>query len=184
MRSVVEACTVRPDILHKSFNPEIFTLNLSEVVNAYRGKVVSAHALYTDAESFFRDATYPTEGLRMVLGDVFGRLAGDVSRPAIQRLETAFGGGKTHILIAMAHLAFRGRDLEPVVRDLLPETPLPAPGEIPTCLGSPHPIPHRGGLDHHRFFSRGIGSGGIVTSKGQCLCRQFHFSFLPQAPCD
>ena len=56
--------------------------------------------MYTDAEQFFTEATYPTDGLKMVLQDVFARLADDNTVPAIHRLETVFGGGKTHTLIA------------------------------------------------------------------------------------
>jgi predicted AAA+ superfamily ATPase len=39
--------------------------------------------------------------------------------PALHRLETGFGGGKTHTLIASTHLAFRGRELAEVVRKAL-----------------------------------------------------------------
>ncbi|HXH14442.1 MAG TPA: hypothetical protein VNP04_32340 [Alphaproteobacteria bacterium] len=47
----------------------------------------------------------------MVLTDVFSCLAGELSPPALHRLETAFGGGKTHTRIALTHLGFRGREL-------------------------------------------------------------------------
>jgi hypothetical protein len=101
MLSIQQTCQPRPDILRGSFNPEIFTASLSHVVDHYRGRPAVTHAPYTDAEQFFRDATYPTEGLRMVLTDVLSRLAGDHSVPALHRLETAFGGGKTHALNEM-----------------------------------------------------------------------------------
>jgi hypothetical protein len=42
--------------LQASFNPEIFTTSLSQVVDHYYGKAAVTHALYTDAEQFFRDA--------------------------------------------------------------------------------------------------------------------------------
>jgi hypothetical protein len=129
MQSIVEACSPRRDILEGTFNPEIFTASLSQVMNAYRGEASIAHRLYTDAEQFFGDGTYPTEGLRMVLADVFGRLAGQ-NPPAIHRLETAFGGGKTHILIALAHLGFRGRELASVTQNIVDSTLLQAPGDV------------------------------------------------------
>jgi hypothetical protein len=94
MLPIQDTCQPRSDILQGSFNPEIFTASLSQVMDRYRGKPVATHALYTDAESFFREATYPTEGLRMVLADVFSRLSGKNSAPALHRLETAFGGGR------------------------------------------------------------------------------------------
>jgi hypothetical protein len=86
MLPIQDTCQPRPDTLQGSFNPEIFTASLSPVLEHYRGKAAATHALYTDAEAFFRDATYPTEGLRMLPTDVFSRLAGDHSAPALQRL--------------------------------------------------------------------------------------------------
>jgi hypothetical protein len=136
VRCILETCRPRADILGGTFNPEIFTASLSQVLDFYRGKKTVIHNLYTDAEQFFTQATYPTDGLRRVLYEVFGRLAGDNAMPAIHRLETGFGGGKTHTLIASTHLAFKGRELAEVVRKTLdsPEhaisTKLSQPGEI------------------------------------------------------
>ena len=104
MPSILDACTPRQDILQGTFNPEIFTASLSAVLSFYAGKASGLHAMYTDAGQFFGEATYPTDGLKMVVSEVFARLAGDNSVPAIHRLETAFGGGKTHALIACAHI--------------------------------------------------------------------------------
>ena len=130
MQSILSTCTPRKDILEGTFNPEIFTASLSQVMDFYRGKPGIIHSLYTDGEQFFNDATYPTENLKLILADVFGRLSGDNALPAIHRLETAFGGGKTHILIALTHLAFRGRELSAAVTNIVPEALLSAPGQI------------------------------------------------------
>ncbi|MDM8523907.1 DUF499 domain-containing protein [Desulfococcaceae bacterium HSG8] len=130
MKSIVEICIPREDITAGTFNPEIFTANLSQVISCYNGRTTIAHSLYIDGAQFFQDATYPTEGLRRILSDVFGRLSGDNSFPAIHRLETAFGGGKTHTLIALTHLGFRGRELAEYVGDMLPSRFLSDPGEI------------------------------------------------------
>lgn len=130
MRSILESCQPRPDIITGAFNPEIFTANLGQVIDFYRDKPAIIHSLYTDGDQFFRDATYPTENLKVILADVFGRLSGDNALPAIHRLETAFGGGKTHILIALTHLAFRGKDLASAVTNIVSETLLPDPGQI------------------------------------------------------
>jgi hypothetical protein len=119
VRSILDTCKPRADILGGTFNPEIFTASLSQVLDFYRGKKTVIHNLYTDAQQFFTQATYPTDGLRRVLYEVFGRLAGDNAMPAIHRLETGFGGGKTHTLIASTHLAFKGRELVDVVRKTL-----------------------------------------------------------------
>ncbi|MEM2890800.1 MAG: DUF499 domain-containing protein, partial [Candidatus Hadarchaeum sp.] len=58
---------------------------------------------YKDADTFFKK-TYPTEGLKNLLGAVEKRLKGAGGDPVIQ-LQTPFGGGKTHALIAMYHKA-------------------------------------------------------------------------------
>jgi hypothetical protein len=135
MKSILETCTPRPDILTGTFNPEIFTANLSQVVEHYRGRATTVHNLYTDADQFFSQATYPTEGMRTVLSEVMARLQGNHSVPAIHRLETAFGGGKTHTLIALTHLGLRGRELATVAAgafqaDIFSAAALPAPGDV------------------------------------------------------
>jgi hypothetical protein len=124
------ACTPRPDILSGTFNPEIFTASLSAVTNHYQGISTGIHELYKDATLFFQDATYPTQGLKTILSDIFGRLSGDNSLPAIHRLETAFGGGKTHTLVACTHIAWKGKELQGIVDYLLPANLIPEPGEI------------------------------------------------------
>ena len=130
MHSILRTCQPRTDLHTGSFNPEIFTASLSQVTDCYRGRATPIHTLYTDAEQFFREATYPTQGLCTVLAEVFGRLAGDNTMPAIHRLETAFGGGKTHALIALAHLGFRGNALAAVTHGLLDAQLLPVPGDV------------------------------------------------------
>lgn len=111
MKSILDTCTPRPDLLKGTFNPEIFTASLSQVVDHYRGRSGAVSNLYSDGEAFFTEATFPTDGLRMVLSEVMARLNGDSSVPAIHRPESAFGGGKTHLLIALTHLGFRGNEL-------------------------------------------------------------------------
>jgi hypothetical protein len=60
---------------------------------------------YTHAPTFFTN-TYPTEGLKELLVNVCGRLSGrGESVSAVFRLDTSFGGGKTHGLIALVHAA-------------------------------------------------------------------------------
>jgi hypothetical protein len=126
---IIESCQPRDGILQGSFNPEIFTASLSEVIAHYRGRGGRIDNLYTDAEQFFLDGTAPTDGIKFVLRNALLRLSGDNMAPAIYRLETAFGGGKTHTLIALAHLAFRGTELAAVALPVIDGTPLPSPGE-------------------------------------------------------
>lgn len=57
---------------------------------------------YRDPAEFFR-RTYPTEGLKSLLTRAADRLSGDGGDPIIE-LQTNFGGGKTHSLLALYHL--------------------------------------------------------------------------------
>jgi predicted AAA+ superfamily ATPase len=85
VRPILEICRLHADLLSGTFNPEIFTASLSQVLDFYRGKKTVIHNLYTDAEQFLTQATYPTDGLRRVLYEVFGRLVGDSAREAPSR---------------------------------------------------------------------------------------------------
>ncbi|MBF0101865.1 MAG: ATP-binding protein, partial [Desulfobacterales bacterium] len=134
MKSIIETCEPRQDIVKGTFNPEIFTASLSEVLRYYAGHKTNLDSVYTQPDSFFSEATYPTDGMKMLISEVFTRLSGDHTVPAIHRLETAFGGGKTHTLIACAHIAYKGTDIASVTSDVLPNALLPKPGEI-TVVG-------------------------------------------------
>jgi hypothetical protein len=131
MQSVLKSCTPRSDLRTGSFNPEVFTASLRQVIGHYRGDV-KVKTAYTDAESFFGEATSPTHGMRRVMEAVMRRLAGDNMVPFLSRLETGFGGGKTHTLIACTHLAFRGTDLKELVTKhrLIDPKHLQAPGSV------------------------------------------------------
>ena len=64
-----------------------------------------ASAEYADPARFFAN-TYPTRGLRDLLASVCARLSGaDRGAATIFRLDTTYGGGKTHGLIALLHAA-------------------------------------------------------------------------------
>src|SRR4029450_13001699 len=58
-----------------------------------------------DPKQFFAN-TYQTEGLKELLSNVCRRLSGQGQAiSAVFRLDTSFGGGKTHGLIALVHAA-------------------------------------------------------------------------------
>jgi len=59
-------------------------------------------AEYRDPVEFFR-RTYLTESLRGLLSNAIRRLSGDGGDPVVQ-LQTNFGGGKTHSMLALYHL--------------------------------------------------------------------------------
>ena len=63
---------------------------------------------YQDPKEFFA-RTYLTEGMRRLLVSTVQRLAGKGGEPIVQ-LKTAFGGGKTHTMLALFHLFDQGVD--------------------------------------------------------------------------
>ena len=58
---------------------------------------------YVDPVEFFR-RTYLTEGLRDLLTWAARRISGDRNAPPVVNLQTNFGGGKTHSMLALWHL--------------------------------------------------------------------------------
>lgn len=68
--------------------------------------------------------------MKQIVNNVFRRIHGDAGVPAIYRLETAFGGGKTHSLISCVHIAYRGTELREVTKDILAPEFLPTPGTV------------------------------------------------------
>jgi len=98
MKTIFETCEPRPEVLRGELKDEIFAARLMDVVNR------KAEDVYQDPAVFF-DNTFPTEGLRLLADEGLGRLSGKKpGNSPIIRLETAFGGGKTHSLIALYHL--------------------------------------------------------------------------------
>ncbi len=83
----------------RSFNPDEFAIHLEQVVSG------RAPADYRDPEKFFA-RTSLTRALREHAGMVLRRLAGQTTSTApVLTLVTQFGGGKTHTLTALYHLA-------------------------------------------------------------------------------
>lgn len=85
------------DILQGRLTLDVFAADLWEV---YHGRGPEE---YRDAHLFFQK-TYLTEGLQHLLAVVEKRLKGQGGDPVIQ-MQTPFGGGKTHSLIALYHKA-------------------------------------------------------------------------------
>ncbi|MEI7775768.1 MAG: DUF499 domain-containing protein, partial [Verrucomicrobiota bacterium] len=90
------------DVLNGTFQQSEFAADLTAVRSG------RASHEYGDAKAFFA-RTYITEGMGNLLTQVCQRLngkTGDTGEAVIQ-LQTAFGGGKTHTLLAVYHLATR-----------------------------------------------------------------------------
>lgn len=87
------------DVLSGKFLQSEFAADLTAV------RTGKATPEYGDAKAFY-DRTFITEGMGRLLSQVAQRLNGEGGEPVIQ-LQTAFGGGKTHTLLAVYHLASR-----------------------------------------------------------------------------
>ena len=83
----------------RSFNPDEFAIDLAQVVNG------TAPKDYQDPAQFF-SRTFFTQALTDHTGTVLRRLSGRTESTApVLSLVTQFGGGKTHTLTALYHLA-------------------------------------------------------------------------------
>src|SRR5271170_1730148 len=87
------------DVLEGTFLQSEFAADISAVRD---GKATQE---YGDAKAFF-ERTFITEGMRLLLIQVAQRLNSKGGEPVIQ-LQTAFGGGKTHTMLAVYHLTTR-----------------------------------------------------------------------------
>ena len=94
-----EIAVPHSDVLEGTFLQSEFAADITAV---HTGK---ASPEYQNATAFFQ-RTFITEGMSLLLTSVAKRLNGQGGDPVIQ-LQTAFGGGKTHTMLAVYHLATR-----------------------------------------------------------------------------
>jgi len=92
-----EVAVPHEDVLKGTFQQAEFAADLSRV---HEG---TATPEYQNPILFFQ-RTFITEGMRLLLDSVVRRLSDKGGDPVIQ-LQTAFGGGKTHTMLAVYHLA-------------------------------------------------------------------------------
>ncbi|MCD6507091.1 ATP-binding protein [Candidatus Poribacteria bacterium] len=99
LKRIWEVCEPHPDVFARDIDPSMFAASLHAVESG------TADRDYTDPERFFAK-TFMTRSLENVLEGVLARLMGEAGRGApVMRLETPFGGGKTHTMIALYHPA-------------------------------------------------------------------------------
>jgi hypothetical protein len=118
----------------RSFNPDEFAIALEQVVG---GKAPDD---YRDPAQFFA-RTYFTRALREHAGMVLRRLSGKTDNTApVLTLITQFGGGKTHTLTALYHMARGGKKVAalPGVPELLEQAGLSAipPARVAVFVGN------------------------------------------------
>ena len=89
--------TPHPDVASGNFRQAEFAADLAQVARGEGAKE------YIDPREFF-SRTYLTEGLRLLLTGALRRLSGTGGESVID-LQTTFGGGKTHSMLALWHLA-------------------------------------------------------------------------------
>lgn len=101
MSTIFGICTPRSDVLAGNVHEADFAADLAQVLAGTAAKE------YSDPVAFFAN-TYPTRGLRTLLRSIAARVSGSPNQVgSVFRLDTQFGGGKTHSLIALTH-ALRG----------------------------------------------------------------------------
>lgn len=91
-----EVATPHPDVQSGKFQQAEFAADLFQVITG------RATEEYKNPKEFFR-RTYFTDGLSNLLGRAWLRLSGVGGDPVVE-LQTNFGGGKTHSLLALYHL--------------------------------------------------------------------------------
>ena len=85
------------DVARGEFNASEFAADLHLVATG------EASPEYLDAVEFF-SRTFLTEGLKDLLSRALRRLSGDMNASPVVNLQTNFGGGKTHSMLALFHL--------------------------------------------------------------------------------
>lgn len=103
-----EVLAPHPDVLNGSFKESEFAANLHSVAT----ESGDTGQEYKDPAEFFR-RTYLTEGLKDLLTQAAGRVSGanGAGGAPVINLQTTFGGGKTHSMLAVWHL-FSGVEVE------------------------------------------------------------------------
>ena len=118
LATIFDLCTPRPDVLQGTISESDFAADLAQVL---RG---DAPEEYKDPVKFFAN-THPTRGLKDLLRNVCLRLTGNPGQvTSIFRLDTNYGGGKTHALIALTH-AIKGMAGVPNAAEFLDPALLP-----------------------------------------------------------
>jgi len=95
---ILKYCKPRKEVLKGDLDDAIFAADFGDLIAGKAPKV------YGDPKTFFQN-THPAKQLCKVIEVVFERLADPKEAGATLRLSTGFGGGKTHTLMALWHLA-------------------------------------------------------------------------------
>lgn len=118
-----EVVTPHPDVASGRYQQAEFAADLWQVYQGQGGDE------YRDPTEFYR-RTFLTEGLQRLLKQAVRRLNGEGGDPVVE-LQTNFGGGKTHSMLALYHL-FSGTPASelPGVEELVKEEGLTVPKKV------------------------------------------------------
>ncbi|MEX0683367.1 MAG: DUF499 domain-containing protein [Dehalococcoidia bacterium] len=119
-----EVVVPRADVRSGTLTQSQFAADLHEV---YR-KNPEVGPEYTDPREFF-ERTYVTSGIRDFLRTALRRLTNQGGDPVVQ-LKTGFGGGKTHTMLALYHMARSGAEIVDdvqVLKELSQDLGVPLP---------------------------------------------------------
>lgn len=104
------------DIRKANFDEAVFAADIGAVL-ANRGAIE-----YRDPELFFKK-TFFTQEISSLLGSILLRLSGKKGIEPVVQLQTPFGGGKTHTLLAVYHLikhknsAMKSAEIKKILKD-------------------------------------------------------------------
>jgi len=120
-----EVLAPHDDVATGNFSASEFAADLHMVAFAGDDKTLGRE--YVDPVEFFR-RTFLTEGLKELLDRTVRRVGGDANASPIINLQTNFGGGKTHSMLALWHLMSGTpvAKLSQEVQDLVAGRQLPA----------------------------------------------------------
>lgn len=97
LRPWYEAVRLHPDVEEGRFAMATFAIDFGGVLADHEGVPL----VYRDSRAFWQ-ATYLTSGMRRLVEEVLERLSGKPGDRVLQ-LRSPFGGGKSHVLVALYH---------------------------------------------------------------------------------
>lgn len=132
LQLLTKTCEPRKDVLDGQFGSVDFAAKLEQVVAD-----PDSYEDYGKPDRFFA-LTHPTGGMKRLMTGVFGRLSGQnvpgAENPVV-RFQTSFGGGKTHGLIGLYHVASGRRPGPAFFDEGFDEAKLPSDMQVAAVVG-------------------------------------------------
>ncbi|MGB9553787.1 MAG: DUF499 domain-containing protein, partial [bacterium] len=121
LRPWFEVVRLHPDVEAGRLAMATFAIDFGGVLANSEGVPL----IYRDSRAFWQ-ATHLTSGIKRILEEVLDRLSGKAGDRVLQ-LRSPFGGGKSHVLVALYHAA---KD-RPALEEMVPNCKsLPDPGKV------------------------------------------------------